>query len=78
MSLETRTRLREAPGWWTALAVVVALLALATKATALLVVALVVLIERLAVLLMAAVTWCDVWASGRAGLPPLASDGGRR
>lgn len=73
MTETTCKRMRTAPAWWMALAVLVAVLALLGKATAVLVVGLAVLTQRLAVAAVAGLAWCDEQTSQRAGMPPLAA-----
>ncbi len=75
-----RYRMRYVPIVWAVLAVVVALLALATRGAVLVLVLVAVSVERVAAVVAAVAGWADEFVSGRAGLPPLAGQlrGGAR
>jgi hypothetical protein len=74
--VNVRTELRQAPTWWVLAAVVVALVVLTAKGAGLVILATVMLVERLVAVVLVVLTWVDERASGRAGLPPLATAAG--
>lgn len=66
-------QLRRARTWPALLAVAVALVVLVVKATGLVVLAGLLLAERLVAVVLVVVAWADERASGRAGVAPLAA-----
>lgn len=67
-----RRRMRYSPYLWTSLAVAVALLALTSRAVALVLMLTAVTAERAAAVVVVALGVADEYVSARAGLPPLA------
>jgi hypothetical protein len=74
VSALVRRQMRHAPYGWTVLAVAVALVALLVRGVGLVLVLVAVSVERGTAVAVAATGWADEYVSGRAGLPPLASE----
>lgn len=72
----TVTQLRRAPTGWALAAVAVALVVLAAKSAGLIVLAGLLLVERVVAVVLVVLAWADEQASDRAGLPPLAAGAG--